>query len=55
MGFRLYKSVRLGKGVRLNLSKTGVGISAGVPGMRYSKHSSGRTTRTVGMPGSGVY
>ena len=28
MGFRLYKSVKLGTGVRLNLSKTGVGISA---------------------------
>ena len=55
MGFRLYKSVKLGKGVRLNLSKTGVGISAGVPGARYSVHSSGRTTRTVGAPGTGVY
>jgi tetratricopeptide (TPR) repeat protein len=54
MGFRLYKSVKLGKGVRLNLSKTGVGISAGVPGARYSVHSSGRTTRTVGVPGTGV-
>jgi tetratricopeptide (TPR) repeat protein len=54
VGFRLYKSVKLGKGVRLNLSKTGVGISAGVPGARYSVHSSGRTTRTVGAPGTGV-
>lgn len=55
MGFRLYKSVGLGKGVRLNLSKTGVGISAGIPGARYSVHSSGRTTRTAGIPGTGVY
>jgi tetratricopeptide (TPR) repeat protein len=55
MGFRVHKSVKLGKGVRLNLSKTGVGISAGTPGARYSVHSSGRTTRTVGVPGSGVY
>jgi tetratricopeptide (TPR) repeat protein len=55
MGFRLYKSVRLGKGVRLNLSKTGVGVSAGVPGLRYSVHSSGRTTKTAGIPGTGVY
>ena len=55
MGFRVYKSVKLGKGVRLNLSKTGVGISAGVPGARYSIHSSGRTVRTVGVPGTGVY
>jgi tetratricopeptide (TPR) repeat protein len=55
MGFRVYKSVKLGKGVRLNLSKTGVGISAGVPGARYSVHSSGRTVRTVGLPGTGLY
>jgi tetratricopeptide (TPR) repeat protein len=55
MGFRVYKSVKLGKGVRLNLSKSGIGISAGVPGARYSVHSSGRTVKTVGVPGSGVY
>jgi tetratricopeptide (TPR) repeat protein len=55
MGFRVYKSVKLGKGVRLNLSKTGIGISAGVPGARYSVHSSGRTVKTVGVPGTGVY
>jgi len=55
MGFRLYKSVKLGKGVRLNLSKTGVGVSAGVRGARYSVHSSGRTVRTIGAPGTGVY
>jgi tetratricopeptide (TPR) repeat protein len=55
LGFRVYKSVKLGKGVRLNLSKTGVGISAGVPGARYSVHSSGRTVKTVGVPGTGVY
>lgn len=52
--FRLAKSVKLGKGVRLNLSKTGIGISAGVPGARYSVHSSGRRTTSVGVPGTGV-
>lgn len=55
MGFRFYKSVGLGKGLRLNLSKTGVGVSAGVPGLRYSVHSSGRSTRTAGIPGTGLY
>jgi tetratricopeptide (TPR) repeat protein len=53
--FRYRKSIGLGKGVRLNLSKTGVGLSAGIPGLRYSVHSSGRTTRTAGLPGTGVY
>ena len=55
MGFRFHKSVGLGKGLRLNLSKTGIGGSAGVPGLRYSVHSSGRSTRTAGLPGTGLY
>ncbi|HEY2429998.1 MAG TPA: DUF4236 domain-containing protein, partial [Acidimicrobiales bacterium] len=55
MSFRYRKSINLGGGIRLNLSKTGVGISAGVPGLRYSVHSSGRVTRTVGIPHTGLY
>jgi tetratricopeptide (TPR) repeat protein len=55
MTFRYRKSIRLGKGVRINLSKTGIGLSAGIPGFRYSVHSSGRTTRSVGVPGTGMY
>lgn len=55
MSFTFRRSIRLGKGLRINLSKTGIGLSAGIPGLRYSVHSSGRTTRTVGLPGTGVY
>src|SRR5947207_10395525 len=55
MGFRYYKRINLGGGIHLNLSKTGVGISAGIPGARYSVHSSGRTVKTVGVPGTGIY
>jgi tetratricopeptide (TPR) repeat protein len=40
--------------VRLTASKRGIGISAGVPGARYSVHSSGRRTATVGVPGTGM-
>jgi tetratricopeptide (TPR) repeat protein len=54
MGFRLYKSIGLGKGVRLNVSKTGLGMSVGTKGLRYSVHSSGRRTTSAGIPGSGV-
>lgn len=54
MGFRYRKSIRIAKGVRLNVSKSGVGVSAGVRGARYSVHSSGRRTATVGIPGSGM-
>jgi tetratricopeptide (TPR) repeat protein len=55
MSFRLYRRVNLGGGVHLNISKTGVGLSAGIPGARYSVHSSGRTVKTVGLPGTGLY
>lgn len=55
MSFRYRKSVALGKGLRLNVSKTGIGGSVGIPGLRYSAHSSGRTTRTAGIPGTGMY
>lgn len=34
MGFRFRRSVGLGKGIRVNLSKGGIGVSAGVKGAR---------------------
>src|SRR4051794_1792401 len=51
---RFRKSVKLGPGVRLNASKTGLGMSFGGKGGRYSVHSSGRRTASVGLPGSGL-
>jgi tetratricopeptide (TPR) repeat protein len=55
VGIRFRRSVSLGKGVRLNLSKSGLGVSVGGPGLRYSVNTSGRRTTTVGIPGTGVY
>jgi tetratricopeptide (TPR) repeat protein len=52
--FRFRRSIRLGPGVRLNLGKTGIGISAGVRGARRTFHSSGRETSSVGIPGTGL-
>lgn len=54
MGLRLRRSIRLGPGVRMNLGLHGVGLSAGVRGLRYSVHSSGRRTASVGIPGTGM-
>jgi tetratricopeptide (TPR) repeat protein len=53
MGFRMRKSIKVAPGVRLNVSKTGVGASAGAAGVRYSAHSSGRRTVSArtGVPG----
>ncbi len=55
MGLQFRKRIKICKGVNLNLSKTGVGISVGTKGARYSMHSSGRKTATVGIPGTGLY
>lgn len=46
--------MKLGAGVRLNLTKTGFGLSVGGRGHRISVHSSGRSTRTLGIPGTGL-
>ena len=48
MGFRMRKSIKVAPGVRLSVSKTGVGGSVGGGGARYSAHSSGRRTTTLG-------
>lgn len=54
MGLRVRKSINLGGGVRLNLSKSGIGISAGVKGARVSIGPRGIRT-SVGIPGTGIY
>jgi tetratricopeptide (TPR) repeat protein len=55
MGFRARKSIQVVPGVRLNLSKTGVGMSVGVGPGRYSVHSSGRETISARTGFPGVY
>ncbi|NKX56761.1 DUF4236 domain-containing protein [Arthrobacter mobilis] len=54
MGFRVRKSFRIAPGVRMTVTPKGIGVSAGVRGARISAHSSGRVTRTVGIPGTGI-
>jgi hypothetical protein len=51
---RFRRSIRIAPGIKLNLNKRSVGISAGVRGARYSVNSSGRRTRSVGIPGTGL-
>lgn len=55
MAFRLRKSINLGGGFRINISKSGVGYSWGVPGFRISNGADGRIRRSVGIPGTGIY
>ena len=54
MGFRFRKSFKIAPGVRVNVGKKSVGISAGVKGAHVSVNSSGRKTTTVGIPGTGL-
>jgi tetratricopeptide (TPR) repeat protein len=48
MGFRMRKSIKIAPGVKVNVSKRGVGASVGGKGGRYSVHSSGRRTVSAG-------
>lgn len=54
MGLRFRKSIKLGGGFRLNLSKSGVGYSWGTKGFRISKSAKGRTRKTFSVPGTGI-
>lgn len=54
MGFRFRKSIKLGGGAKLNIGKKSVGFSVGGKGARYSVNSSGRRTKSVGIPGTGL-
>ena len=54
MGLNFRKSIKIAKGVNLNVSKSGVSVSlhGKAKGLNYSLNSSGRTT--VSLPGTGL-
>lgn len=54
MGLRFRKSINLGGGFKVNLSKSGVGYSFGTKGYRVTKKASGGTRRTASIPGTGI-
>lgn len=54
MGFRFRKSINLGKGFRINLSKSGIGYSWGVKGFRTTRTSTGKKMNTYSIPGTGI-
>ena len=53
MGLRFRKSIRLGNNVRLNLSKSGASVTAGVKGLSVNTGPRG-TYLNAGIPGSGL-
>ena len=54
MGFRMSKSIKLAPGVRMTVSKRGVGYSAGGKGYRVTKRAGGGLSQTVSLPGTGL-
>lgn len=52
MGFSFRKSIKIAKGVRLNLSKSGAGISYGIKGFRISHNAKGSY---INAGGGGFY
>ena len=55
MGLRFNKHISLGKHLRLNISKSGIGISGGVKGARISFNPKTGIRKSIGIPGTGIY
>jgi len=54
MAWRFRKSLKIGP-IRLNLSKSGLGASLGVRGLRVGTDAKGRSYTATSIPGTGIY
>ena len=54
MGMRFRKRKKIAPGVRVNLNAKSASISIGPKGFKKTFSTSGRTTTTVGIPGTGL-
>ncbi len=54
MGLTFRKSIKIANGLKLNLSKSGVSLTAGKKGMHYTINSKGKSTASVSLPGTGI-
>lgn len=54
MGFRFQRSIKILPGLRMNLSKSGVGFSAGNRGAHMGVDAKGRRYTSLGVPGTGI-
>ena len=54
MGFRFQRRIRIVPGVRLNLSKSGLGGSIGRTGLRLGIDAKRRKYFSAGLPGTGL-
>lgn len=53
MAFFFRKSINLGP-IRINFSKSGIGVNIGVPGARVSKTATGKTDVSGSAKGTGI-
>lgn len=54
MGLRFRKSIKIAPGLKLNLNKKSVSVTAGTKGAHYTVSSTGKKTASVGIPGTGI-
>jgi len=54
MGLRFQRRIKILPGVRINLSKSGVGLSVGGRGAHFGIDSRGRRYTSAGLPGTGL-
>ncbi len=51
---RARRSIKVAPGFKVNLNKRSVGVTVGTRGAHYTVNSSGRRTKSVGIPGTGL-
>ena len=54
MGFKFRKQIKIAPGISLNLGKKSASVSVGTNGLKQTYSTTGKTTTTFGIPGSGI-
>jgi hypothetical protein len=54
MGLRLFKKVKIAKGVSVNISKSGASLSVGPKGAKVTINNKGGVTASTSIPGTGI-
>lgn len=54
MGFRFRRSFKIAPGLKVNLNKNSVGITASTRGAHCTVNSKGKRTTSIGIPGTGI-
>ena len=52
---RFRRSVKIAPGIKVNFNKNSISTTIGPKGMHYTVNSKGKTTKSIGIPGTGLY